>query len=70
MAQVGEGVSVDEEGLREPTFTSPLMLCPPSVHSASWESLNTATWKMEGSGRMTYLGQRDEEEREIVEGEG
>lgn len=70
MEQVGDGVSVDEEGLREAMFTSPSTLCPSSVHRASWESVDTATWKMKGSGRMTYLGQRDEEEREIKEGEG
>lgn len=70
MEQVGDGVSADKLGLREATFMSPSMLCPSSVHRASWESVDTATWKMEGSGGMTYLGQRDDEEREIEEGEG
>lgn len=63
-------MSVDEAGLREATFASPSTLAPPPAHRASWESVDTATWKMEGSGRMTYLGRRDEEEREIQEGEG
>lgn len=49
--------------LREASFTSPSLLSPPSEHRASWESVDTATWKtgMEGRGGMKYFGERGEE---------